>query len=890
MSRLLKGLMLCIFISVIGCNDKNHGNNAHHEGQISRYDESLPSITDEPANIDNYALFANGKIQIKGKLETDGPLADILSNERIILADNNTKLTGSLLANNVSSVAMNISDNYIVNLFNVMNITHVSSVISETSESYTGYIFHNDGTIEKKTNGVAELSNASVFNGAFAFINNKWHLVKNDANINENTIFETDLFIDGMYALISAPLFVTGNLETKNYFEIDINDPFGKCLIVDGNITIVDISIVGKIESLGDITINGNIDIIGTIKTEKSILIEGNARINYLDTIYKAAIGGAQSEFTETLLAHSQVFKDLYGRNAMAMFTFARGYVQTNESMIMQDLQNGSIIKSNYYSRFVGATLDYGTGIGGEEGLSIYYSNKLYIENYLKAKGHTSIRIAESLFIPAEAFYLTYSDQNNSKIATYQVYGSGLMYEQGTVPVELTDSQRVEMKLFIEKKSQEIASVAFNTSKSIQLPVRTANTISKAQLSTVGIADEDVSKTPEELRINEWTNAKNLVEHKVEVDVTVFDDSLTSANASIFSVPVGQPQKGRWKKIKRTIKKYVKEIIEFFYHIEWQSDCISDVSPDSTTDLWSNNVWLDNHSKDCGPISGAMIFIWNDIRRNVSENRDLSSDRSSAWARYDPGNRIDWIKPYHGMGKLAYQLDDCLNSMMSDLGISGSASWQWGEFSASPILVYEIVTNRLMYEDFCHAVRNNNPPIVGMFGLSSWSLDDTIDHYMPVIGYKTKQRKVLNIDTVIFDETYLYTDTTWGYKKYWRFDWYSSPFNFRSMLKVNVDGPIRVTVTYKDDYTSRPTDWNVDGGFPVANRYPIEQNIAIQYSDIVLTKLPTYEGPDPGAVYVVIGWMIQGDPTGTTYTSGQTITTGRSDIVLLPVLEQIVFP
>ncbi len=765
--------LMCFF--VINCS------NSENEVVGGRYDKAVPSVDNQPLNIDSYAIAGNGKVVISGALETDGSLADILSNESIEISSSKSILTGSLYSKKirVSSKSRYGTESILKNSDDsVIKLKSVRNVLSDTSEAFSGYKLLADGTVQKLSDGIVESTAADFYNDSFRFSDNQWKLEKENLTFTDPVIIEGDLVVTGRNIVISSPLFVTGNLKSSNRFEIDINQPFEKALTVDGNIEVSDLSVVGKIEALGDVIVNGDFDLIGTIKSQKSIIINGNARINYLDTIYKAALAGAQSEFEETLLAHSQVFKDLEGRNAMVLFTFARSYVLTNEANILSSISSGTVVGSDYYSKFVGATLDYGTTIGFEDGLSIYYSNKLFVENYLKGKGYSRLDISETLYIESDSFYITYSDDSGNKIGTYKIYGSGLDYTNAAEPVVFSDEERDVAKVAMEKARAERLAAENEVSASKSAISRSGDNITiagraytKTQLSKMGVKAEDLEKTPAELRLQEWAEYKDLDEEEITVEVAVQDDSTGKS--------INKGWKKKFKKIKKHVRKTVSNVLHVLYHTEWNKDFIDGVN-ESKSDIWTQNVYLRNPTGDCGPISAAMILIYHDRMKNVSINYNLASERIYAIA--NPAKYLSWLKPYCHEGSTPDQLDGYAEDMMDDLGISGSSSLVW----YSQGFTFQAVLNRVIFGKFRDNVRDNQPSIVQLYN-DNYIPGKDLKHFMPVIGCKVKERKVLGVDTVIFDETYLYTDTTWGYKKYWRFDWYKTPVYYRSMVEVDVD-------------------------------------------------------------------------------------------------------
>lgn len=179
-----------------------------------------------------------------------------------------------------------------------------------------------------------------------------------------------------------------------------------------------------------------------------------------------------------------------------------------------------------------------------------------------------------------------------------------------------------------------------------------------------------------------------------------------------------------------------------------------------------------------------MILIWHDRMFDSSSEKNLVEDRMffKSKAYWNPIKYIQWVTDNYEGSKDGITVGKHINSMIDDVKMSGSASLDvWTATLTLPLPI-----NRLLFNELKDDINDNNPSVIGLWGLDNWS-GSKISHFMPVIGYKIKTRKVFNIDTVLFDETYIFCDTTWGYKSYWRFDWYSSPFEFQSRIKVKIN-------------------------------------------------------------------------------------------------------
>ena len=290
--------------------------------------------------------------------------------------------------------------------------------------------------------------------------------------------------------------------------------------------------------------------------------------------------------------------------------------------------------------------------------------------------------------------------------------------------------------------------------------------------------------------------------------------------------------------MRRRIKNIVKTITRFIYHSEWQSRYIKGVDPNNPKDEWTTNIHMNNlYMGSCGPISAAMILYWHDKIHYGAKNFEMLTskvatngkdevsfvglDAADPIAFYeghdeykhscttledcegcefyeDNRSRIEWIHEIGVGGMKQWELDHKITHAIERIGgFTGYAEWDWSTSNVawdwatgiaalvSPIGGINLLNNRRMFNDFKSDVKNDQPGIIGMYG--KYRSNEIGGHFMPVIGYKLKAREVFNIDTVIFDECYVYTDTNWSEgKRFWRIDVWSKIDSVLGRIKVRV--------------------------------------------------------------------------------------------------------
>ena len=766
----------------------------------------IPSVAEEPTVFEEYAVSAGGSFTVKGKLETEGPLADIEC------ADGSVNKSKSILTGKVSKS------------FPVKT----KSGGKESFPSFdNAYIFNADGTVEDINGGVSEqVSPAKSGLGNWSFAEGTWTFHSNGEIIDKEVGVNGNLRISGKSPEFRGAVYVHGNLTSSEYFDVCLKDPFSTALTVKGNADIASLLVTGKIDIKGNLRINGSLDIIGSVKAGGDIIVEGNAKISYFDTVYKAAIAAANEEFKDegALLVHSQIFKNLDGKSSIALFTFSKGYTSIYEEDLLRDINEGETDGSGYFSRFVGASMDYGTTLGGTERLSNYYANKLYVLKKLEADGYEDAKVIEALYAGSERFYLTFGDVEGRKIGTYLIHDLGFQYSEGDALIVLTDSDRKKIKQEDEEAERELqeqlqAAVeeAEEQEEALTKGVTDSgvdaetyiNSLTDAELAELGLRRSDLSKTEEELRTDEWRDYKSLVgsEKQVTTNLIVWEEDTAQSKGKRF-----------WKRMRRRVKNIFRTVTRFIYHSEWRSGYIKGVDPNNPYDEWMTTVHMNNTIPpgSCGPISAAMILYWHDtIHYGVGELEKIMQDNPPGqttvgeyvkWAIDPIEEGIQWILDIGKGCTLPWELDHKITHAIDNIeGLTGSAEWDWSTSNLAgivptvlyfPILPVNLLDNRRMFNDFRNDVKNNQPGIIGMLGFFDGYLQKPGGHFMPVIGYKLKAREVFNVDTVIFDECYVYADTNWPEgKRFWRIDVWSNINSALVRIKVNVK-PTKVTPHY----------------------------------------------------------------------------------------------
>lgn len=740
---------------------------------------AIPAVEETPSDFNAFAVSSNGKIDIKGEFVTDGPLSDIYSNDVISTGKEKAVFTGDL----ISAVAIDTgnsrqkpdpSEGYSFRVVSERVKINVKTV---------GDVLSNSPSLEKSkpiSEGVLENDAARggmVLSGKEIYIGNPLKV-------------EGDLYIDADKVTIGAPLLVKGNVIATGNLSVDLSSPFEDAVVVDGNFTAKDLTVVGKVNVGGNFTTEGSFDLVGSLVVNGSITFKGKTKIAYVDTIYKAALFSAQQYFGETMLLHSQIFKNVKGQNTVALFTFVKGYIQSSEAILLEKIRAKDVVLEEYYSVVIGASSQFASELVKYEGVAPYYYGKIRVVDLLKEKGYENLEVIEAINSPLENFYLTFRQKGGESIGTYLI--SGVQRTPTNELVELTETGRAEMVVAIDNAGQTIQDhIAEGNRQAEQVLALNPETTQKqkALLAAEEFPRPALNETasPEELRTKEWRGSKSLPEESREVDVMVEEMGDTTEGG------------GKQKCCKR-LRRLIKKIIKFIVHPcdkHVRKSFIEGVN-EGTDDVWTKKIAVLNiEDSNCGNISAAMILRYHGYNKKNSLYQAAADDvpNPDAVARQEGLNQRTWPFGYWKL-PLVHQLRNAMNTSSSvgtmpwkivpgvlqvlrQHNLDGTAAWLY-PFTLD-------ITNWSLFHIFNNQVQSNRPPMVLVWNPGSWASPGLQAHYMPVLG--TKREFYTGLVCVFLPgQHWLYVHSTWGIgdKRWYRFDRWSSPLALYDGMTMNV--------------------------------------------------------------------------------------------------------
>ncbi|MDQ1339069.1 MAG: hypothetical protein QG567_219, partial [Campylobacterota bacterium] len=536
-------LLLVTGLIFSGCNGiemkytKNSSNKSKH----------IKNIGSMPLEFKEHALISNGDITIGGNLLAQGPLADIHTNSDF-KATKDIKTSGKITAFSLDTKNAKIATsgkNTVSKTTTKKEIAalRVSDAILENTFE-NGVIFDANGNVFEVINGSLHQADINILGGAWSYSQNGWSVRTGELVLRKAVKFETDVFFDVESLTALKPIYVQGNLKTSYGLNINTGELFEDVLVVDKNLQLDSLATVGRVHIGGDLIASGSVDIAGNLEIEGSTTVGGDLKLNYLDVVYKAALFSAQEKFNETLLVDSQVFKDVNGKNSIAMFTFVKGYYQLNEQTIFDLLDTNQTGDFEFFTVVLGATIDYASEIVRYDGISPYYKNKLNTINELKKQGYYETEVAEALNLPVMDMYLTFTDKYGNKIGTYLMDSFDKQIDNTLVELNEISLQNAkayienktagadintsfietldeETKSLIEPNSSKIADflneIESNETKSF---LETEQNISSLKEIYASKSDQEVHAEAEDMRVSEWLSYNNLDENIEEIEVT----------------------------------------------------------------------------------------------------------------------------------------------------------------------------------------------------------------------------------------------------------------------------------------------------------------------------------------------------------------------------------
>lgn len=788
--NLFWGILITLVISLNGCGDSSSTTNTYE-----KKNQSL-SIETEPESYRKYALVSNGAIEVKKTLSTDGPLADVHANGEIKARSLSLDISGKITSENDLSGSIVRSFDYESPLGNSDFVNIRALKVDEylnTNDLEEYYLLTKDGKALHKIKDEDDKT-LNIKDVQFIFENGVWSIKGESSMIQQPLIVESDLNIETDYLFITNTLMVQGNLTSKGELNINTGTPFDKALIVDNNIEVDKLVAIGRIHGSGTFTSHKEVNILGNAEIDGDVTLYGDAKINFLDNVYKSALYEAQLEATENntslMLAHSQLFSDVKGKNSVVLFTFVEGNYILNEETINQLIETNQTNDFKFKSSLYGATLNYGAELQKFDGLSPYYKNKLAIVKKLNALGHQDVRISESLDIAPSNLYHTFKDKNGTIIGTYQVYSLSNAFDENNLTI-LTQEQRddaiyqIDNKDEIEAEQETQAKEKQEEQKQSIIDNNDLNLTTKSEMLNEIEASENNESTIDKValkeeatqdRVQEWVEYKDLASDKVELDVqNVAVEEATQA-------------RGWFSRVTRAVRRVFRRVTFQECKTKYEYRRITGVNSDyynTWWDTWSRNIQLDNANYEyCVPLSASMILNYHRWRKGrsllYSTSRHARLNANSSYVRKivnafntSATKGTDWSKLYWTVPR----------TISTELWRNGTPGYSYSYYTA--------FWNRAWQHYLVkYYIQRNNPVMFtawqnhGSLRTGSGRYQSTGDHTMPVIGYKRQYYKGWCWKRIMPEKKWILVDTTWRSRGYIRFDMRSNYWKIGTMTYV----------------------------------------------------------------------------------------------------------
>ncbi len=799
--NILLSLLIVLSINFSGC-----GNQSSQEVTYEKKNETL-SLETEPKSYRKYALVSSGNIEVKKTLSTDGPLADVHANGEVKARSLSLDISGKITSSNNLDASIARSFDYKSPLDNSGFVNIRALKVDEylnTNNLNEYYLLSSSGEAIHKIKDEDD-KNVDKKNIKFIFKNNTWTIKGEDINLNHTLVVQGNLKIESNYTFIAGTLMVQGDLNASGELNINTGTPFEKALIVDKNIEVDKFVLIGRVHGSGTFTAKGEVNILGNAEIDGDITLWGDAKINFLDNVYKSAFYEAQQEASENnttmMLVHSQLFSNVKGKNSVVLFTFVEGNYILNENIINQLIDTNQIDEFKFKSYLYGATIDYGAKLQKIDGLISYYKNKNELFKMLKSKGYDEIKVSESIDIAPSNLYQTFIDKFNNVIGTYQVYSLSDSFDINNTKV-LTKAQRDKAVYYIDhkdeidankeleakvKQKEQKQSIVDNIDLNFTSKSEILNEMQSAENNESSIDKDAVKKEATQDRVQEWVEYKDLASDKQVVDAQEVTVSTTQT-------------RGWWKKIARAVRRVFRVVTFTDCHKKTERKFIWGVDSSDTNnfnDPWAEKISLNNNGNNyCTPISASMILNYHRIRKGKSS---IYSDTRSDIERYLAATNNNYVK---GIAK--------------SFGTSKSiGTYPWSLYTLVPFVVtIELWKNRTYGYSWSHLtalwnrdwhynsiklfINHNNPLIY-----STWRQVGTIDgqavknHSMPVIGYKRDYYKGVCWRRNMPEKKWIFVDSTWRKKSvsnsnytnsrgYIRFDKRSNYWTIGTMTYIKV--------------------------------------------------------------------------------------------------------
>ncbi|MBA1437850.1 MAG: hypothetical protein FAF05_02485 [Epsilonproteobacteria bacterium] len=665
------------------------------------------------------------------------------------------------------------------------------------------YLLSSSGEATHKIKGEDDKS-IDKENIEFIFKNNTWTIKGENINFNHTLVVQGDLNIKSNHTFIAGTLMVQGDLNASGELNINTGTPFEKALIVDKNIEVDKFVAIGRVHGSGTFTAKGEVNILGNAEIDGDITLWGDAKINFLDNVYKSALYEAQQEASENnttmMLVHSQLFSNAKGKNSVILFTFVEGNYILNENIINQLLDTNQTDAFKFKSYLYGATIDYGAQLQKFDGLSPYYLNKHKIVKKLLSQGYEGIKISESLDIAPSNLYHTFKDKNGNIIGTYQVYSLSNPFNENNLTVltqtqrddaiyaidhkdEIEANQEVEAK---EKQAEQKQAIIDNNDLNLTTKSEMLNEIEASENNETSINKEEVKKEATQDRVQEWVEYKDLASDKQVIDAQEITVATTQT-------------RGWWKRIRRVFRRVFRVVTFRDCHKRTERKFIWGVDSASafeSNDKWGKKIQLMNDAwESCTPTSASMILNYHRLRKGKSSlyYNDGHWDNSK-WAsliRYSAPRNNNYTKRIsnkfhtsHNSGTEVWRLYWTVPWVITtELWKNGTYGYSWSHYTA--------FWNRTWHHNLVKNYTNRNNPII----FTAWQnhgnlkqLDNkyysTGNHSMVVIGYKRDYYTGNCWKKFLPERKWLLVDSTWMTRGYIRFDIKSNYWKFGTMTYV----------------------------------------------------------------------------------------------------------
>jgi len=783
---------------------------------------AVPAVHTTPASFTQQALISGGDLTVQGALTTHGVLAGVHANGAVALRGQTSRVAGSLTsARQVEApagAARKRQNNTPLAAARTLRpeLPTIDTLLqggTPTGGTPThAILLGSDGAIQTSdATGLLTPTDPTTLPGSWFFdaVTGCWHISGGYLPLRQTLLVDGDLTLQTSHLDLHAALLVRGNATLIGAARIDVQNPFDPAVVVEGNLESGALEVVGRMTIHGNVRATGDLYLTGSAQVGGDVTLLGSATVNYLDTVYKAALQRAQEEFGDTLLVHSQVFRDVAkttGANAVALMTFVRGYQEIDEEGLIAQIRAGTVQESDFFSVVVGADLDFGAALAFTEGPAAYYYNKAGLLDHLANQGHFHPVVADALSLPPGNLYLTVQDESGD-LGAFLVMGDPTLGTNTDGWVQLTQADVTAAQTAYEHRFAALAEQQAQAAAAGLLPP-TLDEMLAADPYAAADTPPDPGLTAGELRLQEWQAIADLPEESATVEVVPYGVDPAAPLAARQEMLARFSLGGFVSSLRSSVMGIVK--IRIPPCRSWRDVTqLPGVNRQSQNDDWMRLISLKNAARkgqninNCGPVAGLAVLRYHGWRKpalraslmptsTANDRRNINFSDSVLHADLVSMRGHMGTDAVLTQGTLPWKMSDGIEAYLRDKGLGGrggSTSYFGVGFSTNvgiPIPFYTPLLSEIGSASlFAKAVAEINqarPPILMDVGLAGRYKN----HYMPVLG--SKRRHFDGLCFWIPDEHYLYVDTEWDDKKQWqRIDQIAYPFNSFGLVTVNVN-------------------------------------------------------------------------------------------------------